>query len=338
MAKTLPQTRIPVSDPRRGFDAIGPEFGATIERVIGSGRYVHGPEHAAFEEELAAFLGVSHCAGVASGTDALELALAAVGCRRRRGGHRGERRRATRPPPPAGWAARCATPTSIPTTLGLTAATVEPALTAPTSRPSSPRTLRTDVRRRGRSSSSAAAAAIAVVEDCAQAAGRGAARRRAGSLRRRGSVQLLPDEESRRARRRRRRGHGRCRRSTSASARCASTAGRRSTRVDLRGAGTRRLDELQAAVLRVGLAASRRRGTHAGGRSSAATRRRCRRTPAASSGATARTSSGHLAVIVAEDRERLARSAGRRRGRYRHPLSRPRLRPAARGEPTSAFR
>ena len=80
MAKTLPQTRIPVSDPRRGFDAFGPEFGATIERVIRSGRYVHGPEHNAFEAELAAFLGVSHCASVASGTDALELALAAVGC------------------------------------------------------------------------------------------------------------------------------------------------------------------------------------------------------------------------------------------------------------------
>ena len=39
-----------------------------------------GPEHDAFEDELAAFLGVGHCLGVASGTDALELALLGVGC------------------------------------------------------------------------------------------------------------------------------------------------------------------------------------------------------------------------------------------------------------------
>jgi aminotransferase EvaB len=50
-------------------------------RVLDGGRYVHGPEHERFERELRDYLGVGHCIGVASGTDALELALKAVGCR-----------------------------------------------------------------------------------------------------------------------------------------------------------------------------------------------------------------------------------------------------------------
>jgi dTDP-3-amino-2,3,6-trideoxy-4-keto-D-glucose/dTDP-3-amino-3,4,6-trideoxy-alpha-D-glucose/dTDP-2,6-dideoxy-D-kanosamine transaminase len=46
--------------------------------VLESGWYVHGDEHAAFEAELATFLGVEQCIGVANGTDALELALRAL--------------------------------------------------------------------------------------------------------------------------------------------------------------------------------------------------------------------------------------------------------------------
>jgi aminotransferase EvaB len=57
-----------------------PEVRDAVARVLESGWYVHGPEHTAFEQELAAYLGVSHAAGVASGTDALVLALLAVGC------------------------------------------------------------------------------------------------------------------------------------------------------------------------------------------------------------------------------------------------------------------
>ena len=73
-------TPIRVADPVRAVSADRAALDVALGRVLDSGRYVHGPEHAAFEEELAAFLGVAHCAGVASGTDALELALAAVGC------------------------------------------------------------------------------------------------------------------------------------------------------------------------------------------------------------------------------------------------------------------
>jgi UDP-N-acetyl-3-dehydro-alpha-D-glucosamine 3-aminotranferase len=55
---------------------------AVIERisaVVGNGRYVLGPEVEAFERELAAFLGVRHVVGVANGTDAISIALRALG-------------------------------------------------------------------------------------------------------------------------------------------------------------------------------------------------------------------------------------------------------------------
>lgn len=51
---------------------------SAVERVMSSGWYVHGPEHQAFEQEFAAYCGTSECIGVASGTDALEIALRAV--------------------------------------------------------------------------------------------------------------------------------------------------------------------------------------------------------------------------------------------------------------------
>ncbi|HLI56124.1 MAG TPA: DegT/DnrJ/EryC1/StrS family aminotransferase [Actinomycetota bacterium] len=48
-------------------------------RVIASGAFVQGPEVCAFESAFAAFSGARHCVGVASGTDAIELALRASG-------------------------------------------------------------------------------------------------------------------------------------------------------------------------------------------------------------------------------------------------------------------
>jgi dTDP-4-amino-4,6-dideoxygalactose transaminase len=52
---------------------------AAIERVLASGWFVLGPEHAGFGTELAQYLGVSQTVLLGNGTDALELALAAVG-------------------------------------------------------------------------------------------------------------------------------------------------------------------------------------------------------------------------------------------------------------------
>jgi dTDP-4-amino-4,6-dideoxygalactose transaminase len=57
------------------------EIDAAIGQVLRSGRYVLGPNVAAFEEEFASYVGVAHGVGVNSGTDALILALSALGVR-----------------------------------------------------------------------------------------------------------------------------------------------------------------------------------------------------------------------------------------------------------------
>jgi dTDP-4-amino-4,6-dideoxygalactose transaminase len=70
---------VPVNDLLRGFNDHREELLAALVRVAQSGWYVQGPEHDAFQKEFADFVGMAHCVGVASGTDALELAIRAVG-------------------------------------------------------------------------------------------------------------------------------------------------------------------------------------------------------------------------------------------------------------------
>jgi len=70
---------IPQADPRRSYIAHRGEIDRAIALVLGNGRYVLGEEVAAFEEEFAAWLGARFAVGVASGTDAVRLALAACG-------------------------------------------------------------------------------------------------------------------------------------------------------------------------------------------------------------------------------------------------------------------
>jgi aminotransferase EvaB len=69
---------VPMNNLKRGYLERGSEFRAAIGRVLESGWYVHGDEHAAFECELAEYVGARHCIGVANGTDALELAIRAL--------------------------------------------------------------------------------------------------------------------------------------------------------------------------------------------------------------------------------------------------------------------
>jgi dTDP-4-amino-4,6-dideoxygalactose transaminase len=70
---------IPFNDLSRFAPEVRTRIDAAIARVLSSGWFVLGPEHDAFEAELAAFLGVENAVLVANGTDALELAFAAVG-------------------------------------------------------------------------------------------------------------------------------------------------------------------------------------------------------------------------------------------------------------------
>ena len=73
------------SPPIRIFDAASVQaphraaIEAAIQRVLDSNRYVLGDEVARFESAFADYCGVANAVGVANGSDALELALRAVG-------------------------------------------------------------------------------------------------------------------------------------------------------------------------------------------------------------------------------------------------------------------
>jgi len=73
--------RIPLNDLLRHTDALGEELRRVVDRVLRCGWYVLGPEVEAFEQEFAAYCGTQVCVGVGNGTDALELALRALGVR-----------------------------------------------------------------------------------------------------------------------------------------------------------------------------------------------------------------------------------------------------------------
>lgn len=73
------ETVIFQSNPKANYQAHKAEIDAAIHRVLDSGWYILGREVEAFEQEFAAYISASHCIGVANGTDALEIALRACG-------------------------------------------------------------------------------------------------------------------------------------------------------------------------------------------------------------------------------------------------------------------
>ena len=70
---------IPCGNPLAQYLAHKDEIDEAIHRVLGKGRYILGDEVAAFEKEFSGYVGVSHGIGVGSGTEALHLALASCG-------------------------------------------------------------------------------------------------------------------------------------------------------------------------------------------------------------------------------------------------------------------
>ena len=61
------------------LDAYQERIAERLTDVAASGKYILGPEVEAFEREFAAYVGVEHCVGVGNGTDALVIALQALG-------------------------------------------------------------------------------------------------------------------------------------------------------------------------------------------------------------------------------------------------------------------
>lgn len=66
-------------DLKTQYQRLKPQIDAAIQRVLDHGQYILGPEVAELEEKLAAYTGAQHCITVANGTDALQIALMALG-------------------------------------------------------------------------------------------------------------------------------------------------------------------------------------------------------------------------------------------------------------------
>jgi dTDP-4-amino-4,6-dideoxygalactose transaminase len=72
-------TRVPLLDLKAQHESIRADVAAALARVIESQHFILGPEVEAFEREIAAYSNVKHAIGVSSGTDAILVALMALG-------------------------------------------------------------------------------------------------------------------------------------------------------------------------------------------------------------------------------------------------------------------
>jgi dTDP-4-amino-4,6-dideoxygalactose transaminase len=70
---------VPLFDTETPLAPLRAEIMRRLQEVVADGRFILGPEVGAFESELAAYLGVRHVIGVGNGTDALVIALRALG-------------------------------------------------------------------------------------------------------------------------------------------------------------------------------------------------------------------------------------------------------------------
>ena len=66
-------------DLKAQYQRLRPQIDTVINRVLNHGQFILGPEVSELEERLAAYTGVKYCIGVANGTDALQIALMALG-------------------------------------------------------------------------------------------------------------------------------------------------------------------------------------------------------------------------------------------------------------------
>jgi dTDP-3-amino-3,4,6-trideoxy-alpha-D-glucose transaminase len=70
---------VPLFDTQAPLAPLRDELRSAIDRVVDGGRFILGPEVAAFEREFAGAVGVEHAVGVANGTEAITIALRALG-------------------------------------------------------------------------------------------------------------------------------------------------------------------------------------------------------------------------------------------------------------------
>jgi dTDP-4-amino-4,6-dideoxygalactose transaminase len=71
--------KVPLLDLHAQYEPIMPQLRQAIDEVLTSHYYIMGPQVKAFEDKMANYLGIKHAIGCASGTDALVLAIKALG-------------------------------------------------------------------------------------------------------------------------------------------------------------------------------------------------------------------------------------------------------------------
>lgn len=72
-------SQIPLVDVKAQYAPLIPELEARFREVLDDGQFIRGPHYWAFQEEAAAYLGVSKTIGVGNGTDAIVIVLDAMG-------------------------------------------------------------------------------------------------------------------------------------------------------------------------------------------------------------------------------------------------------------------
>jgi dTDP-4-amino-4,6-dideoxygalactose transaminase len=70
---------VPLFDTSTVLEPLREELRAAVARVLDSGRFILGPQVEAFEREMASYCGARHAVGVANGTEAITIALRAMG-------------------------------------------------------------------------------------------------------------------------------------------------------------------------------------------------------------------------------------------------------------------
>ena len=70
---------VPLFDSNAALKPLRGRLREAIDRVVDSGAFILGPEVEAFEREFAQYVGVGHAIGVANGTEAITIALRALG-------------------------------------------------------------------------------------------------------------------------------------------------------------------------------------------------------------------------------------------------------------------
>jgi len=70
---------VPLFDPRTPLEPLQPAIRAALDEVLARGQWILGPQVEAFEQEWAGYCGTTHAVGVANGTEAITIALRALG-------------------------------------------------------------------------------------------------------------------------------------------------------------------------------------------------------------------------------------------------------------------